>query len=161
MIARQREEEANLISWDNTQAMMEADYELALRLQTEEHGELTIEERSGEMRPSKKGARTRGVQLREAERFEEESIYGGFGGQKKMKNEGVEVKRKLEGVGERLKRQENIEGSGIGLDEKGRELGRAVGVVLGSRLEGCPRRWVNCWSNVLRFEPRGDRADGV
>ncbi|GJW34017.1 hypothetical protein Tco_0054049, partial [Tanacetum coccineum] len=30
-VARQREEEANLISWDNTQAMMEADYELAQR----------------------------------------------------------------------------------------------------------------------------------
>ncbi|GKA23576.1 putative ribonuclease H-like domain-containing protein [Tanacetum coccineum] len=28
-VARQREEEANLISWDNTQAMMEADFELA------------------------------------------------------------------------------------------------------------------------------------
>ncbi|GJW08001.1 putative ribonuclease H-like domain-containing protein [Tanacetum coccineum] len=42
----QREEEANLISWDNTQAMMEADYELAQRLQAEEQGELTIEERS-------------------------------------------------------------------------------------------------------------------
>ncbi|GKD79446.1 hypothetical protein Tco_1342067, partial [Tanacetum coccineum] len=28
-VARQREDEANLISWDNTQAMMEADYELA------------------------------------------------------------------------------------------------------------------------------------
>ncbi|GJU97946.1 retrovirus-related pol polyprotein from transposon TNT 1-94 [Tanacetum coccineum] len=28
-VARQREEEASLISWDNTQAMMEADYELA------------------------------------------------------------------------------------------------------------------------------------
>ncbi|GJT03777.1 hypothetical protein Tco_0838239 [Tanacetum coccineum] len=35
-VARQREEEANLISWDNTQAMMEADYELAQRLQAEE-----------------------------------------------------------------------------------------------------------------------------
>ncbi|GKB79623.1 hypothetical protein Tco_0946518, partial [Tanacetum coccineum] len=45
-VAIQREEEANLISWDNTQAMMEADYELAQRLQAEEHGELTIEERS-------------------------------------------------------------------------------------------------------------------
>ncbi|GJU51383.1 hypothetical protein Tco_1220938 [Tanacetum coccineum] len=45
-IARQREEEANLISWDNTQAIMEADYELAQRLQAEEQGELTIEERS-------------------------------------------------------------------------------------------------------------------
>ncbi|GKC28251.1 hypothetical protein Tco_1035545 [Tanacetum coccineum] len=42
----QREEEANLISWDNTQAMMEADYELAQRQQAEEHGELTIKERS-------------------------------------------------------------------------------------------------------------------
>ncbi|GKE90947.1 hypothetical protein Tco_1572042 [Tanacetum coccineum] len=31
---------------DNTQAMIEADYELAQRLQVEEHGELTIEERS-------------------------------------------------------------------------------------------------------------------
>ncbi|GJU12011.1 hypothetical protein Tco_1134407 [Tanacetum coccineum] len=29
MVARQREEEDNLISWDNTQAMMKADYELA------------------------------------------------------------------------------------------------------------------------------------
>ncbi|GJW69130.1 hypothetical protein Tco_0123554 [Tanacetum coccineum] len=42
----QREEEANLISWDNTQAIMEANYELAQRLQAEEWGELTIEERS-------------------------------------------------------------------------------------------------------------------
>ncbi|GJW99877.1 putative ribonuclease H-like domain-containing protein [Tanacetum coccineum] len=42
----QRDEEANLISWDNAQAMMEADYELAQRLQAEEQGELTIEERS-------------------------------------------------------------------------------------------------------------------
>ncbi|GJR17988.1 hypothetical protein Tco_0966515 [Tanacetum coccineum] len=43
-LARQKEEEDNLISWDNTQAMMEADYELAQRLQAEEQGELTIEE---------------------------------------------------------------------------------------------------------------------
>ncbi|GJT07983.1 hypothetical protein Tco_0842445 [Tanacetum coccineum] len=35
-IARQREEEDKLISWDNTQAIMEADYELAQRLQAEE-----------------------------------------------------------------------------------------------------------------------------
>ncbi|GKC36841.1 hypothetical protein Tco_1049225 [Tanacetum coccineum] len=42
----QREEEANLISWDNTQAMMEAGYELAQRLQAEEQGELIIEEKS-------------------------------------------------------------------------------------------------------------------
>ncbi|GJZ77613.1 hypothetical protein Tco_0642285 [Tanacetum coccineum] len=45
-LARQKEEEDNLISWDNTQAMMEADYELAQRLQAEEQGELTIKERS-------------------------------------------------------------------------------------------------------------------
>ncbi|GKB87145.1 hypothetical protein Tco_0959417, partial [Tanacetum coccineum] len=45
-VTRQREEEANLISWDNTQAMMEADYELAQRLQAKEQEELTIEERS-------------------------------------------------------------------------------------------------------------------
>ncbi|GJS17956.1 hypothetical protein Tco_0412428, partial [Tanacetum coccineum] len=45
-VAIQREEEANLISWDNTQAMMEADYELAQRLQAKEQEELTIEERS-------------------------------------------------------------------------------------------------------------------
>ncbi|GKE11732.1 hypothetical protein Tco_1415283 [Tanacetum coccineum] len=45
-VARQREEDDNLISWDSTQAMMEADYELAQRLQAEEQGELTIEERS-------------------------------------------------------------------------------------------------------------------
>ncbi|GKG26022.1 hypothetical protein Tco_0399168, partial [Tanacetum coccineum] len=35
-VARQREEEANLISWDNTQATMEVDFELAQRLQAEE-----------------------------------------------------------------------------------------------------------------------------
>ncbi|GJY48047.1 hypothetical protein Tco_0438003 [Tanacetum coccineum] len=46
-IARQKEEEANIAlleSWDNTQAMMEADFELAQWLQVEEHGEITIEE---------------------------------------------------------------------------------------------------------------------
>ncbi|GJR27139.1 putative ribonuclease H-like domain-containing protein [Tanacetum coccineum] len=47
--ARKQEEEDNIaliVSWDNTQAMMEADFELAQRLQTEEQGEITIEERS-------------------------------------------------------------------------------------------------------------------
>ncbi|GJU43247.1 hypothetical protein Tco_1200513 [Tanacetum coccineum] len=46
-LARQKEEEANIAlieSWDNTQAMMEADFELAQRLQAEEQGEITIEE---------------------------------------------------------------------------------------------------------------------
>ncbi|GKE14504.1 hypothetical protein Tco_1422081, partial [Tanacetum coccineum] len=48
-LARQKEEEANIAlikSWDNTQAMMEADFELAQRLQEKEHGEITIEKRS-------------------------------------------------------------------------------------------------------------------
>ncbi|GKA06720.1 hypothetical protein Tco_0685944, partial [Tanacetum coccineum] len=48
-LARQKEEEANITlieSWDNTQAMMEAYFKLAQRLQAEEQGEITIEERS-------------------------------------------------------------------------------------------------------------------
>ncbi|GKB47709.1 hypothetical protein Tco_0898462, partial [Tanacetum coccineum] len=48
-LARKQEEEANIAlieSCDNTQAMMEVDFELAQRLQTEEQGEITIEERS-------------------------------------------------------------------------------------------------------------------
>ncbi|GKC88550.1 hypothetical protein Tco_1149199 [Tanacetum coccineum] len=48
-LVRQKEKEANIAlikSWDNTQAMMEADFELAQRLQAEEQGEITIEERS-------------------------------------------------------------------------------------------------------------------
>ncbi|GKD10861.1 hypothetical protein Tco_1190546, partial [Tanacetum coccineum] len=31
-LARQREEDANIAKWDNVQAMMDADYELAARL---------------------------------------------------------------------------------------------------------------------------------
>ncbi|GKD32154.1 hypothetical protein Tco_1242932 [Tanacetum coccineum] len=48
-LARKQEEKANIAlieSWDNTQAMMEADFELAQRLQTKEQGDITIEERS-------------------------------------------------------------------------------------------------------------------
>ncbi|GJR80997.1 hypothetical protein Tco_0151782 [Tanacetum coccineum] len=48
-LARKKEKEANIAlieSWHNTQAMMEAEFELAQRLQTEEQGEITIEERS-------------------------------------------------------------------------------------------------------------------
>ncbi|GJU92934.1 hypothetical protein Tco_1317690 [Tanacetum coccineum] len=45
-LARQREEVVNIAKWDNVQAMMDADYELAARLQTEEQRELTIEEKS-------------------------------------------------------------------------------------------------------------------
>ncbi|GKE14142.1 hypothetical protein Tco_1421719, partial [Tanacetum coccineum] len=45
-LAKQREEDANIAEWDNVQAMMDADYELAARLQAEEQGELTIKEKS-------------------------------------------------------------------------------------------------------------------
>ncbi|GKG45387.1 hypothetical protein Tco_0495465, partial [Tanacetum coccineum] len=42
----QKEEDANIVEWDNVQAIIDADYELAARLQAEEQGELTIEEKS-------------------------------------------------------------------------------------------------------------------
>ncbi|GJT51827.1 hypothetical protein Tco_0977984 [Tanacetum coccineum] len=48
-IAKKKEEEANITligSCDNTQAMMEADFKLAQKLQTKEQAEITIEERS-------------------------------------------------------------------------------------------------------------------
>ncbi|GJR56514.1 hypothetical protein Tco_1407035 [Tanacetum coccineum] len=48
-LARKQEEQDNITlieSWDNTKAMMEADFKLAQRLQTEEQGEITIEEKS-------------------------------------------------------------------------------------------------------------------
>ncbi|GJX73210.1 putative ribonuclease H-like domain-containing protein [Tanacetum coccineum] len=45
-LAREREEDPNIAEWDDVQAMMDADYELAARLQVQEQGELTIEERS-------------------------------------------------------------------------------------------------------------------
>ncbi|GJX62840.1 hypothetical protein Tco_0295740 [Tanacetum coccineum] len=48
-LARKQEEEANIAlieSWDNTQAIIEVNFELAQRLQTEEQGEITIKERS-------------------------------------------------------------------------------------------------------------------
>nr|GEU44101.1 hypothetical protein [Tanacetum cinerariifolium] len=48
-IAKQKEEEANIAmiaEWDNTQAMMDKDYELATKLQEEERGELSIKKKS-------------------------------------------------------------------------------------------------------------------
>ncbi|GJU24658.1 hypothetical protein Tco_1163279 [Tanacetum coccineum] len=49
-LEREREEEAskaaNIAEWDYVQAMMDADYELAAKLQVEEQGEISIEERS-------------------------------------------------------------------------------------------------------------------
>ncbi|GJZ68926.1 hypothetical protein Tco_0632476 [Tanacetum coccineum] len=45
-LARQKEEDANIDEWDNIQAMIDADYKLAARLQAQDQEELTIEERS-------------------------------------------------------------------------------------------------------------------
>ncbi|GJT09774.1 hypothetical protein Tco_0856816 [Tanacetum coccineum] len=45
-LAKQREEDANIVEWDNVQAMIDADYEIAARLQVQEHEELTVEEKS-------------------------------------------------------------------------------------------------------------------
>ncbi|GJY41731.1 hypothetical protein Tco_0429001 [Tanacetum coccineum] len=45
-LLRQREKEANIASWDNVQAMMDADYQMAQQMQAEEQEELTIEEKS-------------------------------------------------------------------------------------------------------------------
>ncbi|GJU54491.1 uncharacterized mitochondrial protein-like protein [Tanacetum coccineum] len=45
-LAKQREEDANVAEYDNVQAMIDADYELAIRLQAQEQEELTVEEKS-------------------------------------------------------------------------------------------------------------------
>ncbi|GKB53273.1 hypothetical protein Tco_0904026, partial [Tanacetum coccineum] len=45
-LAREREEDVNIAEWDNTQAMMDVDYELAARIQVQEQEELTIKEKS-------------------------------------------------------------------------------------------------------------------
>ncbi|GKE64987.1 hypothetical protein Tco_1519148, partial [Tanacetum coccineum] len=42
-LAKQREEDANIAEWDNFQAMIDADYELAARLQAQEKEEFTVE----------------------------------------------------------------------------------------------------------------------
>nr|GEX11994.1 hypothetical protein [Tanacetum cinerariifolium] len=48
-LARLKEEESNIdliVKWDNTQAMMDVDYELAARLQEKERGEWSIKKKS-------------------------------------------------------------------------------------------------------------------
>ncbi|GJX52103.1 hypothetical protein Tco_0280472, partial [Tanacetum coccineum] len=45
-LARQREEEANIVSWDNVQEMIDADYQMAQQMQAEEQEKLSIEEKS-------------------------------------------------------------------------------------------------------------------
>ncbi|GJT78038.1 hypothetical protein Tco_1044763 [Tanacetum coccineum] len=59
-LEREREVEAskaaNIAEWDNVQAMIDADYELATKLQAEEHGEISIEERLRAAGSSKRDA---------------------------------------------------------------------------------------------------------
>ncbi|GKA36019.1 hypothetical protein Tco_0722510 [Tanacetum coccineum] len=45
-LAREKEKEANMVSWDNMQTMIDADYQMAKQLQAQEQEELTIEEKS-------------------------------------------------------------------------------------------------------------------
>ncbi|GKA18623.1 hypothetical protein Tco_0698538 [Tanacetum coccineum] len=45
-LIRQREEEANIVSWDNMQAMIDADYQMAQQMQAEEQEKLSIKEKS-------------------------------------------------------------------------------------------------------------------
>ncbi|GKA14963.1 hypothetical protein Tco_0694609 [Tanacetum coccineum] len=45
-LAKQREEDTNIAEWDNVQAMIDAYYELAARLQAQEQEELIVEEKS-------------------------------------------------------------------------------------------------------------------
>ncbi|GJX36706.1 hypothetical protein Tco_0248263, partial [Tanacetum coccineum] len=45
-LTKQREEDENIDEWDNVQAMIDADYELAARLQAQEQEELNAEEKS-------------------------------------------------------------------------------------------------------------------
>ncbi|GJY04990.1 hypothetical protein Tco_0370930 [Tanacetum coccineum] len=45
-LVRQREEEANIVSWDNVQAMIDVDYQMAQQMQVEEQEKLSIEEKS-------------------------------------------------------------------------------------------------------------------
>ncbi|GJU90256.1 hypothetical protein Tco_1302679 [Tanacetum coccineum] len=42
----QREKEANIVEWDNVQAMIDADYQMAQQMQAEEQEKLSIEEKS-------------------------------------------------------------------------------------------------------------------
>ncbi|GJW49589.1 hypothetical protein Tco_0090940 [Tanacetum coccineum] len=45
-LVRQREEEANIVSWDNVQEMIDADYQMAQQMQAKEQEKLSIKEKS-------------------------------------------------------------------------------------------------------------------
>ncbi|GKA42116.1 hypothetical protein Tco_0734776 [Tanacetum coccineum] len=45
-LVRQREEEPNIVAWDNMQAMIDTDYQMAQQMQAKEQEKLSIEEKS-------------------------------------------------------------------------------------------------------------------
>nr|GEZ26812.1 hypothetical protein [Tanacetum cinerariifolium] len=95
MMVDKDEEEDNIAlieSWDNTQAMMDANYELAARLQEEERGELKLVKGSEKATEGSKKA-TEGSSKRETGKLEQEDA-------KRQRieedNESAEIKRCLE-----------------------------------------------------------------
>ncbi|GKB60099.1 hypothetical protein Tco_0916285 [Tanacetum coccineum] len=77
----QREEEANILSWDNVQAMIDVDYQMAQQqMQAEEQEELSIEEKSKLF-----------VQLLEARK----KHFAGNGGHNQLKNKSFNDIQKL------------------------------------------------------------------
>ncbi|GKB11973.1 hypothetical protein Tco_0845896 [Tanacetum coccineum] len=74
MLVRQREEEANIVSLDNVQAMIDADYQMDQQMQAEEQEKLRIEEKSKfEVRAEGSETRAEGSSKRAGEELEQES----------------------------------------------------------------------------------------
>ncbi|GKA62715.1 hypothetical protein Tco_0762234 [Tanacetum coccineum] len=69
----QREEEANIVSWDNVQAMIDADYQMAQQMQAEEQEKLSIEEKSKLFQKAVTKTRVEGSSKRAGEELEQES----------------------------------------------------------------------------------------
>ncbi|GKF89911.1 hypothetical protein Tco_0263874, partial [Tanacetum coccineum] len=74
----QREEEANIVSWDNVQGMIDADYQMAQQMQAEELEKLSIKENEVRAEGSEVRAKAEIAQestsKREGNELEQESI---------------------------------------------------------------------------------------
>nr|GEY61794.1 reverse transcriptase domain-containing protein [Tanacetum cinerariifolium] len=95
-LARQKEEETNIAlvaEWDNIQAMMDADCELASRLQEEERGELSIYEKSSEKTAKGSEKAQESSSKRAADKLEQEDAKRQ---RIEEENESAELKRCLE-----------------------------------------------------------------
>ncbi|GKE34921.1 hypothetical protein Tco_1454243, partial [Tanacetum coccineum] len=79
-LTKQREKDANIAECDNVQDMIDADYELAARLQAQEQEELTVEEKSkllkdkGSVTRAKESSSKRASTLLEQERIKKKKI---------------------------------------------------------------------------------------